>query len=88
MWSDTAAFASGFVPTVAFPVACTVLPSDMLPGATITLFATVVLADAGDACAATVSTPLHGELQNTAKPAVTSNATKRATHANRALLKE
>jgi hypothetical protein len=86
MWSATAAFASGFVPTVACPVACTVLPSDILPGATVTLFVTVVLAVG--ACAATVSTPLHGEPQNTAKPAVIVNATTRATHANRALVKE
>ena len=54
MWSAMAAFASGFDPAVTFPVACTVLPSDMLPGATVTLFTTVVLA--GGACAATVST--------------------------------
>jgi hypothetical protein len=86
MWSDTAAFASGFAPTVTFPVACTVLPSDMLSAATVTLFTTGVLA--GGACAATVSTPLYGEPQKTAKPAVIVNATKRATHANRALLKQ
>jgi hypothetical protein len=87
MWSDTAAFASGVVPTVAVPVACTVLPSDMLPEATVTLFVTVVLL-AGGACAAAVSTPSHGDPQKTAKTAVISNATKRATHAHRALLKE
>jgi hypothetical protein len=86
MWRDTVAFASGFVPTVAFPVACTVLPSDMLPAATVMLFTTVVLASG--ACAATVNTLLHGELHKTAKPAVITNATRRDTHANRALLKQ
>jgi len=86
MWSDTAAFASGFAPTVAFPVACTVLPSDMLLVAKVTLFTTVVLASGPRA--ATVITPLHGEPQKTAKPAVITNATKRDTYANRALLKQ
>jgi hypothetical protein len=57
----------------------------MLPEATVTLFVTVVLL-AGGACAAAVST--HGDPQKTAKTAVISNATKRATHAHRALLKE
>jgi hypothetical protein len=60
----------------------------MLSGATVTLFATGVLADAGGACAATVSTPLHGGPEKTAKPAVITNATKRGTYANRALLKQ
>jgi hypothetical protein len=58
----------------------------MLPGATVTVFTTVVLA--GGACAATVSTPLYGEPQKTAKPTVIVNATTRATHANRALVEE
>jgi hypothetical protein len=67
MWSDTAVFASGIVSTVTFPAACTVVPSDMLLGATVTLFVTVVLA--AGVCATAVSTLLPGELQKTAKTA-------------------
>ena len=56
-WSVTDAFANGLSPAITSPVVCSVLPSEMLPGATVRLFVTAVLADAGDAWAATLSTP-------------------------------
>jgi hypothetical protein len=46
-----------FLSATTFLVAYSVLASDMLPGDTVRLFVTAVLADAGDAWTATLSTP-------------------------------
>jgi hypothetical protein len=87
MWSTTDALANGFFPSVALPVAWSVLPSEMLTGLTVTLFVTVAFAD--DAWAATLNTPQCGELSPiNAQPAAIINVKKSAAHTSRDLLTE